>query len=392
MTQAITTCKDNNNLHKTDIFMRNLIIILLLLSLALPRANAASRANVAPEAPKRVVVIDAGHGGVRPGKVHRDVAEKSYVLDVSKEVRKMLRTKMPDLQVYLSRSCDSAYHETQSADNRLRAEFCNKVGADLYVGIHANAHKDKAVNGCEVWVLTLNEKLMNQNKYVGAMYADDGDFINPEDIDRNSQSFMVALSRQLENEPYSRFFADECCKNMASYGLKNLGVKAGTVYTVLYYSECPGAIVELGYLTNDKDYAYLTSKNAKKEMATAVCNAIITYFKALDGGRDDDSEAEGAAQSEEASAGSDAASADELTEGYAIQLISSAKEVNTSDSQFKSYKGRVWLVMGSGSYKYKYCYGKYTSREAAQGDLAEARKSFKDAYVVKFRNGAVVNN
>jgi hypothetical protein len=48
--------------------------------------------------------------------------------------------------------------------------------------------------------------------------------------------------------------------------------------------------------------------------------------------------------------------------------------------------------MGSGSYKYKYCYGKYTSREAAKDDLAEARKSFKDAYVIKFRNGAVVNN
>jgi hypothetical protein len=151
----------------------------------------------------------------------------------------------------------------------------------LYVGIHANALKDASHKGCEVWVLTLNENLMKQNKLVGAIYADEGDFIDPDDIDRTSQGFIMALSRQLENEPFSRFAAEECCKQMSSYGLVNLGVKAGTVYTVLYYSECPGAIVELGYLTNDKDYAYLTSKNAKKEMATAVCNAIVTYFKIL---------------------------------------------------------------------------------------------------------------
>ena len=132
-------------------------------------------------------------------------------------------------------------------------------------------------------MLTLNEKLMNQNDNVAARYADEGDFIDAKDLDRGSMGFMMALARQLENEPYSRYFAEECCKNMSKYGLKNLGVKAGPVFTVLYYFEGPGVIVELGYLTNEGDYKYLTSKNAKKEMATAIADAIISYFKALDG-------------------------------------------------------------------------------------------------------------
>ena len=370
--------------------MRNLIIALLLLVILPIGANAADGGNVASEGRKRVVVIDPGHGGPRPGKVMRDIAEEHYVLDVSKEVRKQLQTKMSDLEVYLTRSSDSAYHEKQADDNRRRAEFANRKGADLYVSIHANACERSTVNGCEVWVLTLNERLMNQNQGQAARYADDGDFIDPKDIDRTSQGFMMAVARQLDNEPYSRFFAEECCKNMASYGLKNLGVKAGPVFTVLYYFEGPGVIVELGYLTSPDDYKYLASKGAKNEMATAISDAIVSYFKALDGGAEAESGEEQASVAVEAVVPAVEEPEAVLTEGYTIQLISSPTEVDTKDYQFKSYKGRVVMYLGTGRYKYKYCFGSYASKEAAADDLAEARKTFKDAYVVRFKDGNIV--
>uniref|UniRef100_UPI004055F463 N-acetylmuramoyl-L-alanine amidase family protein n=1 Tax=Alistipes sp. TaxID=1872444 RepID=UPI004055F463 len=380
--------------------MRNLIFALLLLAMFPIGVNAEDAAFVASPERKRVVVIDPGHGGPRPGKVMRDVVEADYVLDVSKEVRRQLGEKMSDLEVYLTRSSDSAYHENQAADNRKRAEFANKKGADLYVSIHANAHKKTTVTGCEVWVLTLNDKLMSQNQDKAASYADDGDFINLEDIDRTSQGFMMAVARQLDNEPFSCYFAELCCENISEYGLANLGVKAGPVFTVLYYFEGPGVIVELGYLTNTNDYDYLTSKGAKKEMATAISDAIVCYFKALDGIADEEPAVEAAEESAgvavshsvtvnavEADAVADA---EPLTEGYTIQLISSTVEVPTDDYQFKGYKGRVAQYMGTGRYKYKYCYGSYASAEQAKEDLAEARKTFKDAYVVRFKDGNIV--
>lgn len=369
--------------------MRNLIIALMLLILLPVGANAAGVENVASEGRKRVVVIDPGHGGPRPGKVMKDIAEEHYVLDVSKEVRKQLRTKMSDLEVYLTRSSDSAYHEKQSEDNKRRAEFANRKGADLYVSIHANAHEKTSVHGCEVWVLTLNERLMNQNQGQAARYADDGDFIDPKDIDRTSQGFMMAVARQLENEPFSRFFAEECCRNMSSYGLKNLGVKAGPVFTVLYYFEGPGVIVELAYLTNSNDYAYLSEKRAKTEMATAISDAIVSYFKALDGNVSE-SVSEQTSEPVESAEAATAEVAEPLAEGYTIQLISSTVEVDKGDYQFKSYKGRVELYMGTGRYKYKYCYGSYATREAAQEELMRARETFKDAYVVRYKDGRIV--
>lgn len=376
--------------------MRNLIIslsLLLLSSLLLGENGACCMAQTTS---KRVVVLDAGHGNPRPGKVQNKVREADYVLDVTKLVREQLNARAENLDVYLTRSCDSSYHATQSVDNRMRAEFANKRGADLYVGIHANAHQKPTVNGCEVWVLTLNEKLMTQNDNVAERYADEGDFIDAKDLDRSSMGFMMALARQLDNEPYSRFFAEECCKNMSSYGLKNLGVKAGPVFTVLYYFEAPGVIIELGYLTNEHDYNYLTSKNAKREMAMAIADAIITYFKTLDGEATEEvvteevvtevsAEVQGKAKAEV-----QGEVANELSEGYTIQLISSSYSVDVNDYQFKAYKGKVKELIGTGKYKYKYCYGSYTTSADAKKDLAEVRKIFKDAYIVRFKGLEIV--
>jgi N-acetylmuramoyl-L-alanine amidase len=46
--------------------------------------------------------------------------------------------------------------------------------------------------------------------------------------------------------------------------------------------------------------------------------------------------------------------------------------------------------MGTGSWCYKYCFGSYASAEEAKSDLAEVRKSFKDAYVVRYEAGKLV--
>jgi hypothetical protein len=50
------------------------------------------------------------------------------------------------------------------------------------------------------------------------------------------------------------------------------------------------------------------------------------------------------------------------------------------------------LAIGSGTFKYKYCYGCYPTAEAARKELAWARKSFKDAIVVRYKAGKIVGN
>ena len=374
--------------------MRNLIITLVIALLVPVVANAHQSANVAQEGRKRVVVLDPGHGNPRPGKVVGKVREADIVLDISKEIRRQLASKMPDLEVYLTRHSDSSYHANQNTDNRMRAEFANSKGADLTIGIHANALENANVNGCEAWVLSLDEALMKQNDSRANLFADDGDALNINDLDTKSMGFIKVLTRQLDNEPRNRMFAQQCCDNIQKLGLKSLGVKSGKIWTMLYYLEGHGVLIEIGYMTNAKDFAYITSEKGKKEIATSITNAIISFFNGLDAISSEESVAAPVEESAPAAETSVETPVEapkvELTSGYAIQLISSTYEVDTMDYQFKSYKGKVRLLMSTGRYKYKYCYGSYATREAAKQDLAEARKTFKDAYIVYFEGDNIV--
>lgn len=370
--------------------MRNLIIALLVALMLPVVANASDGCNVAQDGRKRVVVLDPGHGNPRPGKVVGKVREADIVLDVSKEVRRQLATKMPDLDVYLTRYSDSSYHANQNTDNRMRAEFANEKGADLTIGIHANALGNTSVKGCEAWVLSLDAALMEQNSNRANLFADDGDALDINDLDTKSMGFIKVLTRQLDNEPRNRMFAQQCCDNIKKCGLGSLGVKSGKIWTMLYYLEGHGVLIEIGYMTNPSDLAYITSDKGKKEIATAITNAIVSFFNGLDAISGDEVAPQAASSTTSASSSTsktpqtESVAGEAVSKGFTIQLISSLSEVDIYDYQFKGYKGRVRLLMGTGRYKYKYCYGSYSTREAAKRDLAEAQKTFKDAYIVYF--------
>lgn len=376
--------------------MRKLIIVLIF-ALCLPLfANAEQTANVVPDKRKRVVVLDPGHGGSRPGKPAGKILEKTLNLDVAKEVRRQLGEKMPDLEVHLTRYSDSMYHADRNVDNRLRAEYANKLGADLTVGIHANAHDNTSVKGAEVWILSLNDKVLNYNKQKANKFADEGDYIDIESIDRSSMGFMLALARQLDNEPRNRNFARVLCNNFKSLGMADRGVFDSVVWTLLYYLEGPGALLEMGYMSNPSELKYISSDKGKREIAGAISDAIVYFIEGLDAAEQyaamgaETSGAESVADAAESKTKEERVKtdktdkADKATSGYTIQLISSKKEVSINDAQFKEYRGKVRLIMGSGTWCYKYCYGSYASADAAKGDLAEVRKSFKDAYVVRY--------
>ena len=370
--------------------MRNLIIALLVALMLPVVANASDGCNVAQDGRKRVVVLDPGHGNPRPGKVVGKVREADIVLDVSKEVRRQLATKMPDLDVYLTRYSDSSYHANQNTDNRMRAEFANEKGADLTIGIHANALGNTSVKGCEAWVLSLDAALMEQNSNRANLFADDGDALDINDLDTKSMGFIKVLTRQLDNEPRNRMFAQQCCDNIKKCGLGSLGVKSGKIWTMLYYLEGHGVLIEIGYMTNPSDLAYITSDKGKKEIATAITNAIVSFFNGLDAISGDEVAPQATSSTTSASSSTsktpqtESVAGEAVSKGFTIQLISSLSEVDIYDYQFKGYKGRVRLLMGTGRYKYKYCYGSYSTREAAKRDLAEAQRTFKDAYIVYF--------
>ena len=86
---------------------RNIIAVVLLIAGLLSLTNALATENVAsPEG--RVVVLDAGHGGMRPGKVVGKTKEADINLSMCKAIKVQLAEKMPSLEVILTRETDKA--------------------------------------------------------------------------------------------------------------------------------------------------------------------------------------------------------------------------------------------------------------------------------------------
>lgn len=378
--------------------MRKLILLFFMTLALLLGHNAQAAQNVvSPE--KRVVVLDAGHGGIRSGAHYNKISEKDINLAVAKETKRQLAEKMPELEVYLTRESDTQLHDDKTTDNRNRAKFANSKGADLFVSIHADAASSSSAVGPTVYLLSFDDKLLSQNRNMASRFVDDDDMLNIQDISRSSMGYIIALSNQMNNDPMNHVFANILNTEFKAHK-RNAHTIKYNIWTVLYWLEGPGALVELGYMTNPEELAYMNSTKGQAELSDALSDAIVQFIKNLNAMQQytemgdtkeqtESTEVQPSQPSQPSSEESPAAT-DASGVGYAIQLLSSKTELSIDDSQFKAYRGRVAKVMGEGTYKYKYCLCGYKSRSDAQADLEEVRKSFKDAYVVYYEAGCIV--
>src|SRR5207244_8555667 len=115
-------------------------------------------------APLKTIVLDAGHGGHDSGATGpTGLMEKDLVLDVTRRVAKLVEARL-GLNVLL----------TPDADNfvtlRDRTTFENRQHADLFVSIHANAHREAAADGVETYFLS-SEATDSTARQVAALEA-----------------------------------------------------------------------------------------------------------------------------------------------------------------------------------------------------------------------------
>ncbi|MBE6202756.1 MAG: N-acetylmuramoyl-L-alanine amidase [Rikenellaceae bacterium] len=374
--------------------MKKLALCLMLVVSLLWSANAEAATYIASPK-KRVVVLDPGHGGPhRVGASRKGYYEKDINLSVSLMVKKMLAEKASHITVYMTRSTDVELAEDRNADNRKRPKFANDKKADLFISIHANDvdTPTDANKGFEAIVLNLDEKTQKHTKKMSPSLNAHKDYVLFEDFKKDAAQYLDAISRLMSNDPMNRMFGKSVGEQITKRGYRFNGVLDATqVYTVLYPLECPGIILEMGYMCNAGDLAYLTSEKGQKDMADAISDAIVDYFENIE-------RMEEYAQNDTGS--EDSFSNDNYLkyyvydssgEGYTIQLMSSSTELDIYSASFKEFKGIAMLVMGTGTFKYKYCYGCYPTAAAAQSELAWARKSFKDAIVTRYKAGKIVS-
>ena len=204
---------------------RNTFVLLVLLCLMPLSAMGAKKVTW---------VIDPGHGGRDYGCEGRTSNEKTISLAVAKEVGRLVKKNINGVRVVFSREKDT--YPTLSE----RCHMANARGAELFISIHVNSAPNPYVRGTESFYAT--------NVPLSGTQA--------------GKSELLALLLQRQYLAHGREISR--------------GVKQRELY-VCENTNMPSVLTEIGFITNQAEEVYLSSKSGQAELADAIYKALAEY-------------------------------------------------------------------------------------------------------------------
>lgn len=219
----------------------------------------------------RIIVIDAGHGGKDPGCIGKGgTQEKTVVLSVAKKLKKKLDAN--GYKTYLTRSTD-VYLKLGE-----RAEFAEKKHADLFISLHANANPSRDMKGFSIY--TLSEKASDEEAQKLADSENAADKIDVDGFEQFSKDIRVALSslQQRAVAELSEEYANGCAKSMNKASIEQQkGPSVRHAPFAVLRSTVPGALIELGHLSNKSEEKLLKSDAHQNKLVDAIAKSVHSY-------------------------------------------------------------------------------------------------------------------
>jgi len=212
-------------------------ILAIVITLFAFSVNRSNESLIHKQIDKAItVVIDAGHGGDDGGAAANDgTYEKNLVLAIAQKVKSLNENKK--INIILTRETDS------KPDLPQRIEFVTLHNADLFISLHLNSVRKEDValtnkSGIEVLISNKNKEGEAANKKLAA--------------------FMLNYFSKIHTTTM-----DILQKQQGIY--------------VLDKATCPAALIELGYLTNEKDLKFVKQDANQGKLAMAILNGITAY-------------------------------------------------------------------------------------------------------------------
>jgi N-acetylmuramoyl-L-alanine amidase len=249
-----------------------------------PSADVARTAEPAPAipapvrraAPRRLVVVDAGHGGRDPGaRGPNGTREKDVVLRVARRVAALLRDD-PTLEVRMTRDRDTliALHDRARLANRWKGEG----QPALFLSIHANANPSRSEKGFETYFLsearTADARRVEQFENAAMQYE--------EAPPQGALGFILTDLRQnqylRESSHWAQLIQDRLREMHPGpdRGVKQAG------FAVLRGTFMPSVLVEIGFISNHREEALLSDAEVQESIARKLAQSVRDYFDAPD--------------------------------------------------------------------------------------------------------------
>lgn len=350
---------------------------LVLVSIAFTLCLTALHSQKFQDKDVFTVVLDAGHGGKDSGNRGNQYYEKHIALTVTLKIGAILK-KNPDINIIYTRKNDVFIPLNK------RADIANSAKADLFVSIHCDAHTSNAY-GAGTFVLGLHENDRNfriAQKENSVIFLEEDYEKNYDGFDPNNPESVISLV--LMQETYLDQSIQAANTIQQSF-VRNLKRKNRTVkqagFLVLRNTYMPSVLVELGFLTNKIEGAYLNSKKGQNEMSEAIAKAIVSYKNLLQSDLQEDVIFEDSnINKEENSLGSNYT--------FRVQISASKTMLEPKSFNFKGLSPIKRIKSGS---LYKYFLGNATSYEKAKELQQRAiEKGYNGSFVVAFQGDEIV--
>ena len=237
------------------------------------QGRIVSIAKPAPRPQRWVVMIDAGHGGKDPGAIgKRGTREKEVTLKAARILAKKL-TATGLVTAKLTR------HDDHYLKLRERINIARRAHADLFISLHADAFHKSSAKGISVF--SLSDTASDKEAAYLAKSENQADLIGGPDLEGEDPLAANELLRMFQRESMNE---SAHVANSILMEIKDLpgGDKRGhrfAGFAVLKSPDIPSVLVEMGFLTNEKDEANLRNNAYIEGLADRLQRAIIAYLR-----------------------------------------------------------------------------------------------------------------
>ena len=237
-----------------------------LLKLRPQIAPAIAHLDPPPMPLKKVIVIDPGHGGHDPGALGAQGYEKDVNLAAALALKARLE-RSTRYKVVLTRGDDTYVPLEQ------RVRIAQGAGADLFISLHSDSGGDATVRGASVY--TLSDKASNR----AARFVKQDDWFMKASLtrDRGVQDILFDLT-QRNTKNRSSTFANTLMTHIDGKTplLRRSHRDAG--FMVLLAPDVPAVLLEMGFVSNPDDEAFLRDPGTRGRLMNAVADSIDDYF------------------------------------------------------------------------------------------------------------------
>ncbi len=221
------------------------------------------------------VAIDPGHGGEDPGAIGSGgTYEKHVALDIAKKLRAKIDAQ-PNMRSMMTRDADFF------VPLNVRVQKARRVGADLFVSIHADAFTTPSARGSSVFALSEHgassaaarwmANKENSSDQIG------GISVQTADAAVNRALFDMSTTAQIRDSMrYGNFVLNEVGE--INHLHKGSVEQAG--FAVLKAPDIPSILVETAFISNPEEESRLNDDAYRDKMASAILKGIKRYFAA----------------------------------------------------------------------------------------------------------------